>query len=127
MPSRTDSKLFFSRRPRWKAMAKRCVSSRTAWTSLSAAEVRSRRMPVAGRGREQDLLFLGDGDERDVGEAERGQGLLRRAELGLAAVDHDQVGEGRPLVEELAVSPGDDLARLATSFEPSTVRMRNLR
>ncbi|MCU0243960.1 MAG: hypothetical protein MUE80_04290 [Acidobacteria bacterium] len=79
-------------------------------------ELERRRRPgqpnaVAPDRRVEDLLALGDGYEGELRQAERRQGLLGRAELGLAAVDHDQVGQGRALAEELAVAPGQDLAQ----------------
>ena len=40
---------------------------------------------------------FGDGEERDIGETQRGQCLLGGAELAAAAVDDDEIGPGRDL------------------------------
>ena len=118
MPSRAEAKLFLARRPRWKAMAKRCASSRTCSTSFRAGEVRSRRMPVRCAGVKMISSRLARemrGISRDAGIAEPRD---RGRELRLAAVDQDEAGHAGSLLLETRITPADDLPETPDVVRP---------
>ena len=68
---------------------------------------------------------LGDGDQRHVGDAQRGQRLGRRGELALPAVDQHQIGPG--LLVALALdSPVSTAASASSAVRRGALRQQPL-
>ena len=97
------------RRLRWKVMAKRCASSRMRCTRKRPSELSRQQDRDALAGQENLLALLGQPDHRHlIQQIELLQHLDRHAELALAAVHDQQVGQHRPLGDaaRAALLPG---------------------
>ena len=78
---------------RWYVIAKRWASSRSRCTQIERLRRRGQHDGVAATGQEELLALLGDPGQRQVVEPELVEHRARGADLALAAVDDDEVGQ----------------------------------
>ena len=92
---KTLSVMPFPRRPRWWRSAKRWASSRMCWSTRSAAEPSSSSSGSGRPGRNTSSRFFARLTIGHVLHPGGGHAGERRAQLALAAVDHDEAGARR--------------------------------
>ena len=74
---------------------------------------------------ENQLLFLGQANRHEVGQADRLERRVSRIELALAAVDHNQIGERPAILQHARVAaPHHLLHRREVIEEPAFGRRR---